>query len=193
MFGTASYYNSNPAPTFPRSQSQLASSSVSVYNQQPATSSNSLIQGVVPGSNYAGQMQMSATGREMQLQQQAQSQMQSINGMVKADPSNNVNAAYPQPQQVQQYRQPDASNQVASGTQQASSSQGSGQQSSSSDGDPAIFIPLKTARDAVENMMTNDESLFGNGLDDHLGAGSMGSGGLARRKLELLISLPAAN
>lgn len=129
---------------------------------------------------------MSATGRDLQAQQQAQGQMQSINGMVKADPSNMSNGAYNQPQQMQQYQQQQVANPPAPAAQQASTSQGSGQSSSSSDGDPAIFIPLKTARDAVENMMLNDESIMGNGLDDHLGAGSMGMGGLARRKYWLL-------
>lgn len=178
MFGSSSYYNSNPTPTFPRSQSQLASSSVAVYSQQPATSSNSLIQGVAPDSQYAGQMQMSMSGRELQGQQQTQNQMQSINGLVKADPSNMGSTTYFQQPQIQ-YRPQEVAQQPVQAPPQGTSS---GQQSSPLEGDPALFVPLKTARDAVENMMINDESLFGNGLDDHLGAGSMGMGGLARRK-----------
>jgi len=182
MFGSASYYNSNPTPTFPRSQSQIASSSVSAYHQQPSVSSNSLIPGANVTTSYAGQMQVAASAnRDMQFQQQSQpgqGQMQSINGMVKAEPTSATAVGYPQ--QQQQPSQNQVAQQSSAPVQQ--SSDGRSPSTTTSGEDPALFVPLQTAREAVESMMVNDESLLGNGLDDHLGAGSMGLGGLARRE-----------
>jgi hypothetical protein len=183
MFGSASYYNSNPTPSFPRSQSQIASSSVSAYHQQPSISSNSLIPGANVPTSYAGQMQVtSPASRDMQYQQQpqpGQGQMQSINGMVKAEATNVNVVGYPQQQQYPPQTQ--AVQQSSAPAQQQSD--GRSAETTASSEDPALFVPLKTAREAVESMMINDESLLGNGLDDHLGAGSMGLGGLARRKM----------
>ena len=104
--------------------------------------------------------------------------MQSINGMVKADPTSMTTVGYPQ--QQQQPSQNQVAQQPSVPAQQPTDGRSSSTTTSSED--PALFVPLKTAREAVESMMVNDESLLGNGLDDHLGAGSMGLGGLARRK-----------
>jgi hypothetical protein len=187
MYGSASHYSSNPTPSFPRSQSQIASSSVSAYHQQPSFPGNSLIPGVNLSTSYAGQMQIaSTTSRDMQSQEQSQygqAQMQSINGMVKADASTVTAMGYPQ-QQQQGQSQNQAVQQSVTSAQQPSD--GRSTSTTTANEDPALFVPLKTAREAVETMMTNDESLLGNGLDDHLGTGSMGLGGLARRECRTL-------
>jgi hypothetical protein len=153
MNSSLSYYNANPTPNFPRNQQQPLASSTNgniAYNQQ------------LSQSNYGQVAGKPALGGQLVTGQQ-QPSMQSINGMVRNDQAGSY---YPM-QQSQQVQAPQAGPAEVAALQQPAASIDAE--------NPALFVPLKTAKDAVENMMINDESILGNGLDDYLGGGTSSS------------------